>query len=373
MQEGEYINNANSQIDDGHVALAKWHWAMRILVIGGTGFIGPFVVRDLVEQGHAVAVFHRGNAKPVLPHSVRRIVGDRNDLATHQAEFEQFAPDVVLDFLLSDDRQAQALMARVRGLTKRVVAVSSQDVYRAYEVLLKKTPGPLQEMPITEDSELRTLLHPYDREHLRRSQAAFSWVTEDYDKIPVERVILGDSAIPGTMLRLPMVYGPSDPLHRFFATLKRMDDGRATILIQEDFTRFIPPRGYVEDVAAAIALAAVSDRAAGKIYNIATEQNFSELEWARKIGDAVGWKGSILPVPADKIPAHLRMPVNAEQNWIVSSKRIREELGFVEPVSLETGIQRTIEWERANPPAIDPKLFDYAAEDEALKLSARTV
>jgi nucleoside-diphosphate-sugar epimerase len=93
---------------------------MKILVIGGTGFIGPFVVRDLVEQGHNVAVFHRGNAKPVLPDSVRRMVGDRNDLAAHRADFERFAPDVVVDFLLSDDRQAQALMECFRGLVSRV-------------------------------------------------------------------------------------------------------------------------------------------------------------------------------------------------------------------------------------------------------------
>lgn len=294
-------------------------------------------------------------------------VGDRNDLAASRAEIERFSPDIVLDFLLSDGQQAQALMDMIRGLTGRVVVISSQDVYRAYEVLLKKTPGPLQELPITEESELRTLLHPYDREQLRRSQAAFSWVTEEYDKIPAERTIMGDSTIPGTVLRLPMVYGPGDPLHRFFATLKRMDDGRAAILIQEDVAKFIPPRGYVEDVAAAITLATVSDRASGKIYNIASERNFSELKWARKIADAIGWKGSIVPVPADRIPAHLRMPANANQNWIVSSQRIRTELGFVEPVSLDAGIARTIEWERKNPPAIDPKMLDYAAEDVVIK------
>ncbi|HTA72299.1 MAG TPA: NAD-dependent epimerase/dehydratase family protein [Bryobacteraceae bacterium] len=340
---------------------------MKILVIGGTGFIGPFVVRDLVEQGHNVAVFHRGNAKPVLPDSVRRIVGDRNDLAAHRADFERFAPDVVVDFLLSDDRQAQALMECFRGLVSRVVAISSQDVYRAYEVLLRKTPGPLQELPITEEAELRTQLHPYDREQLRKSQAAFSWVTEDYDKIPVEKIVLGDARLPGTVLRLPMVYGPGDPLHRFFATVKRMDDGRRAIPIQEDIAKFIPPRGYVEDVAAAVVLATLSPRAAGRIYNIAADQHFSELDWARKIGDAMGWKGSLVPVPADKTPAHLYMPVNAEQNWIVSSKRIRDELGFAEPVALGDGIERTIAWERANPPAVDPKMFDYAAEDAAVQ------
>lgn len=314
-----------------------------------------------------MTVFHRGNAKPSLPDSVRRVIGDRNDLAAHRPDIEQVAPDVVIDFLLSDDRQAHALMHTVRGLTARVIAISSQDVYRAYEVLLKKTPGPLQALPITEESELRTHLHPYDREQLRKSQAAFSWVTEDYDKIPVERIVMADSQLPGTVLRLPMVYGPGDPLHRFFPMLKRMDDRRSVILIQEDFAKFIPPRGYVEDVAAAIALATVSPQAAGRVYNIATQQHFSEFDWARKIGDAIGWKGSLVPVPFDKTPVHLRMPVNAQQHWIVSSKRIREELGFVEPVSLDAGIERTIAWERANPPAIDPKLFDYASEDAALQ------
>ena len=40
---------------------------MRVLVIGGTGFIGPYVVRRLVAQGHDVAVFHRGRTQADLP------------------------------------------------------------------------------------------------------------------------------------------------------------------------------------------------------------------------------------------------------------------------------------------------------------------
>jgi hypothetical protein len=50
-----------------------------------------------------------------------------------------------------------------------------------------------------------------------------------------------------------------------------------------------------------------------------------------------------------------------------SVRRIRQELGYTEPVPLDVGISRTIKWERANPPAqVDPKQFDYAAEDAAL-------
>lgn len=55
---------------------------MRVLVIGGTGFVGAFVIKALVDQGHDVTVFHRGEPKPDLPESIHRIHGNSNDLAT---------------------------------------------------------------------------------------------------------------------------------------------------------------------------------------------------------------------------------------------------------------------------------------------------
>jgi hypothetical protein len=73
----------------------------------------------------------------------------------------------------------------------------------------------------------------------------------------------------------------------------------------------------------------------------------------------------------DRIPGHLIMPVNTEQDWLVSSARIRQELNYSEPLPLETGLARTIDWQRANPPAqVDPAQFDYAAEDAALEQPA---
>jgi dTDP-D-glucose 4,6-dehydratase len=61
------------------------------------------------------------------------------------------------------------------------------------------------------------------------------------------------------------------------------------------------------------------------------------------------------------------------QDWLVSSAKIREQLGYSEAMPLDAGIARTIEWERANPPAqIDPKQFDYESEDAAI-YSANTL
>jgi hypothetical protein len=69
-------------------------------------------------------------------------------------------------------------------------------------------------------------------------QNTFTWLDEHYDKIAVEEAIQGDPAVPWTILRLPMVYGPGDPLHRFFPLLKRITDGRSSILHPK-----ISPRG----------------------------------------------------------------------------------------------------------------------------------
>jgi len=54
---------------------------MRVLILGGTGLTGPFTTRYLVDQGHQVTVFHRGQHSADLPSTVNRILGDRHELA----------------------------------------------------------------------------------------------------------------------------------------------------------------------------------------------------------------------------------------------------------------------------------------------------
>lgn len=51
---------------------------LRILILGGTGFIGPYQVRYAVERGHQVTVFNRGRSQAELPAQVEQLTGDRN-------------------------------------------------------------------------------------------------------------------------------------------------------------------------------------------------------------------------------------------------------------------------------------------------------
>jgi nucleoside-diphosphate-sugar epimerase len=190
---------------------------------------------------------------------------------------------------------------------------------------------------------------------------------DDYDKIPVERAIMGAPGLPGTVLRLPMVYGPGDSQHRLFNYLKRMDGQRPAILLESGLATWRWTKGYVENVAAAIALAVVDERAAGRVYNVGESQALSEREWIREIGRAAGWRGRVVAVSPEHLPPHLATDANTQQHLVVDTTRIRQELGYDEPLPRDEALARTVAWERAHPPdTVDPGQFDYAAEDAAL-------
>jgi nucleoside-diphosphate-sugar epimerase len=336
---------------------------MNILLIGGGGFMGPPLARELQRRRHAVCAFHRGNAAPIP--GTTEIHGDRNRLAEYREQFARFAPEVVVDMILSSGAQARMMMNTIRGIARRVVVLSSIDVYRATAISYGSEAGPLEPVPLTEDSALRQA-PPYSPTQVKMLQGVFAWLDDAYDKVQVEREVSGDPELPATVLRLPMVYGPGDPLHRLYPLLKRMDDGRRVILFADDVAQWRGPRGYVENVSAAIALAVEDERAAGRTYNVAEEPAFSELEWAEKVAEQAGWRGEFRVLPHDATPKHLLLPGNTAQHWAASSERIRRELGYREPVPLEEAIRRTIVWERAHPPQVSLAQFDYDAEDAAL-------
>src|SRR5215469_3369405 len=113
---------------------------MDILVIGGTGFIGPYLVRLLAQAGHSVRVFHRGKSQPDL--AAEHILGDRRDIPKLK-----LTADIVVDLILASGTQARELMATFHGRARRVVAASSADVYRACAILHRLEDGPLDPVP----------------------------------------------------------------------------------------------------------------------------------------------------------------------------------------------------------------------------------
>lgn len=334
---------------------------MRILVIGGTQFIGYAVVQRLAAAGHDVTVYNRGVTPADLPAGVRRMQGDRAGIRDARPAFAELQPEVVLEMRAMSEADAQGTADAVRGHSGRLVAISSMDVYRAFGRILGTEPGPPDPLPLTEDSPVRDLLYPYRSDPPHAADDPEAW-RDSYDKLKVEEVVLGDPELPGSILRLPMVYGPRDRQHRFRSFVRRMDDGRRVIPMNAGYAGWRSSWSYVDNVAHAIGLVVTDERAAGRIYNVAEESNPTMVEIGRELAGLLDWGGEFVTLGDEQLPP----PLGTAQDLVSASARIRTELGYRELVPRREAMLATIEWERSGPPEPASAEFDYTREDELL-------
>ncbi|GIT21208.1 MAG: hypothetical protein CM1200mP40_08900 [Gammaproteobacteria bacterium] len=100
---------------------------LKILVLGGTGFIGPHMVQYAVSRGHEVSIFSRGNRRLDIP-GVEHLIGDRND--NHDALIGR-SWDITLDNNAQDYRWVQTSTELFRHVVEHYIIVSSISAYSA--------------------------------------------------------------------------------------------------------------------------------------------------------------------------------------------------------------------------------------------------
>lgn len=322
----------------------------RVLVLGGTRFLGPPVVRALLGQGHDVTIFHRGGSEPSSTDAAVHVHADFAALPDHVADLAVRRPEVVLDLVPYIDKSGHGVR-HFRGIADRAVVVTSQDVYRAFAVAWGSEAGAIEPMPLTEEAAIRSCPAPDLTEDI------------DYDNVEVENALRSDSELPVSVLRLPILYGPHDPQRRLARYVRRMADGRDAIILDARVAARRWSRSYIENAAAAVCLAVTDDRATGRTFNVATADTPTEAEWVALIADVLGWDGQIISLPSEHLPDSLRSRLHADQDLVVATERLRA-LGYQEPVSLRDGLLRTIEWEREQERSESPP--DYRAEDQVL-------
>lgn len=280
---------------------------MNIAVIGGTRFIGASAVRQLVEAGHSVTVFHRGEHESRLPEDVRHVRRPEAAMPVHSfpAELLTPKPDIVIHMIAMGENDARAAVEFFRGHVGRTVWISSGDVYLAYGRFSGIEPGPVEAGLLREDSPLRTVLYPH-----RDTAKPPDDIANVYEKILVERVAMSCAELASTVLRLPKVYGPGD------------NANLATVYSFRNHPQWRRTHGYVENVARAIVLAATSPAAARRIYNVGEE-------YTPTIAERLG------RLPLSPMPINADSRFNFEQDIAYDTTRIREELEFRELVPEE--------------------------------------
>ncbi len=345
---------------------------MRVLILGGTGFLGLPIADRLLASGHEVTIFHRGVSAVNLPQGAGILQGDRNQLDRSADDFLRLRPDVVVDCIAFTQQQAHSLVHVFREVSKRVVVLSSGDVYRGNDIMFGRVTGAIEPTPLSESSALRERFYPYRGVPIPQAYGV-NW--DDYDKILVERIVLSDGRLPATVLRLPMVYGPGAHeavKRRFFAYLKRIDDGRPAILLDERTASWRAPWGYTGDIAEAVRLVVENERTDGEIYNVGESDSLDIQSWIRELAAVVGWTGRVVVVDEPCPPPNIPRQLNLDQHLDMDTTKIRHDLAYRETTSRREALEKTVVWDREHPPKdVDPAQFDYVAEDAILSRVGR--
>ncbi|MEM1111635.1 MAG: hypothetical protein AAGI11_06985 [Pseudomonadota bacterium] len=289
-----------------------------IVLIGGTGLLGPSTVSELEDMGREVICVNRSGVNPSGGDAVR---ADRDSFDELKRVFGRFDSFTLIDMIPFTARQAALLTEALAGKQPAFTAVSSIDVYQAYNVLHRhdESAHAVQDTPLFEYSALRERL-------------SFQGVA--YDKLNVERIYSayfnGVSA-----LRLPAIYGLPDTsrVERYVEALRLSSH----VELNPGYAQWRFSRSLNTNCAYAIALAAASKRAG--VYNVAEEEHYTEAQWCSLIAQHMGIEPTIVLDEAEPVP----MGIDTRQHWIVDSAKIREELGFTEKYCIREGLQAAVE------------------------------
>ncbi len=292
----------------------------KVLVTGGSGFIGAHLVRRLVAEGAQVVVLDDGTTGDfgrLREVEYQRVVGSVADpifvsrcMVGVEVVFHLAARNIIESIQYPaedcDTNVRGTLNVLMAGRDRRVVYASSASVY-----------GNARRLPACEDDECY-LLTPY---------AASKYAGEGYCQAFYESY-----RTQVTVLRYSNVYGPGQGegvIPRFMSRARRGEplrihgDGSQT----RDFT-------HVDDVVVATLLAARSERAVGEVFNIGTGVETSVNELADLVSEGMGQEREYVP----------RRDVDGIKRRAVNIEKARRVLRWEPKVSLRVGLGAGMGW-----------------------------
>ena len=282
---------------------------MRILIMGGTRFIGVYLTKLLVEQGHEVVLFNRGN-RPVPVEGVGQITGDRTDAAVLKEKLSHLNFDAIFDNNGREVSDTQPLAEIFQGKIQHFVYMSSAGVY------LKS-----DQMPHTEGDAV----DPKSRHRGKHETEAF----------------LTQLGLPFTSIRPTYIYGPQNynDLEAWF--FDRIVRDRPIPIPGNGlhFTQF----GHVKDLAAAMGKVLGNQQAIGQIYNVSGERYVTFAGLARACAAAAGKSPDAVQIvnyDPKKFDFGKRkaFPMRV-QHFFAAIDKAKTELGWQPEYDLVSGLQ----------------------------------
>lgn len=208
---------------------------MKILILGGTGFIGPSQVTYAISRGHEVTVFNRGKSDSHQPpKQVEQLIGNRNG---HLDALKGRKWDAVIDNPTTLPAWVRDAAQVLKGNVGRYVFISTISVYSE-----KSTPGMDESGPLQRYEGEAALSET--QETLLASNRALYGLLKVISEREVERCFPGESLI----IRPGLIVGPGDETDRFTYWPTRVAHGGEVLAPGEpvDPVQFIDVRDLAE-------------------------------------------------------------------------------------------------------------------------------
>ncbi len=300
---------------------------MKVLIIGGTRFLGAAIARELCARGHEVAVLHRGKTRGDVPEQVEHIIADaheRGDVQPHLAR----GFDAVIDTILTDDDLAW-MLPLLQDCAGRFIHCGSTGVYT-----------PMETVPARED----------DPTPCPEALGGFA------QKLAQDTAILMFHAQTGynaCSLRVSNVFGAGDvPLDGWGARDPRWFQRVAyheEIWVPNDGRALLQPV-HVEDLARGFCKALESDKVAGQIYNLSSDRAVTLNEYVAAVKEILKSESPVNHVPMKEILATGKANESGLrflcEHMCIDSGKARRDFGYEPQVSFYHGLKESIEWTR---------------------------
>jgi nucleoside-diphosphate-sugar epimerase len=266
------LNTRNPFLEHGNSGV-EWSVSitMKVLILGGTRFVGKRLVHLLAGQGHSITVGSRGRTNVSFPKSVRRITldrGDKDSLATALAQSEW---DIVFDQICFSADDAAIAVEILTGKTQRYVLCSSAAVYKTRDNAAEEIFDPL-----------RHPIPPADGARVSYAEG----------KRLAEAVSFQRAQFPVVAVRFPIILGPDDYSQRLRVQVQRIENSDPVNIVNPDSEISLISSGE-----AAAFLAWLSTNAHTGPFNACSDGPISLMSIVRFIEGATGHNAIVKPQP----------------------------------------------------------------------------
>ncbi len=300
---------------------------MRVLFIGGTGFISAAASRLAISRGFDVCLLNRGLRVAEMPGS-RSLLADIRRPDEMRAVLQGMDFDAVVDWIAFTAEDIERDIQLFRGRTDQYVFISSASAYQK----------PPEHYRITEATPLQNPFWQYAR-----------------DKIACERRLLEayrDKGFPVTIVRPSMTYDTNLPIALggwgTYTLADRLLKGLPVIVHGDGSSLWVVT--HADDLATGLVGLLGNEGALGEAFHITTDEVLTWNQIYRGIAEALGVEVEIVHIPSDfiaRVAPNLAGTLLGDKTWSVvfDNSKIKAFVpGFKVTVGFREGIRRTLDW-----------------------------